>query len=41
MGTRNGHLAAIAAICTFLSYFLDREVEDTRQRQTPVRAIPA
>jgi len=28
-----GHLAAIAAIRTFLSYFLDREVEDTRERQ--------
>jgi uncharacterized membrane protein len=30
-----GHLAAIAAIRTFLSYFLDREVEDTRVRQHP------
>jgi uncharacterized membrane protein len=28
-----GHLAAIAAIRTFLSYFLDREVADTRARQ--------
>jgi len=28
-----GHLAAIAAIRTFLSYFLDREIEDTRERQ--------
>jgi len=28
-----GHLAAIAAIRTFLSFFLDREVEDTRGRQ--------
>lgn len=28
-----GRLAAIAAIRTFLSYFLDREVEDTRERQ--------
>ena len=28
-----GHLAVIAAIRTFLSYFLDREVEDTRARQ--------
>lgn len=28
-----GHLAAIAAIRTFLSYFLDREVDDTRKRQ--------
>jgi len=28
-----GHLAAIAAIRTFLSYFLDREVEETRERQ--------
>lgn len=32
-----GHLAAIAVIRTFLSYFLDREVEDTRQRQHRVR----
>lgn len=36
-----GHLAAIAAIRTFLSYFLDREVEDTRQRQKPVREVSA
>jgi len=28
-----GHLAAIAAIRTFLSYFLDREVRDTRELQ--------
>ena len=28
-----GHLAAIAAIRTFLSFFLDKEVEDTRARQ--------
>jgi uncharacterized membrane protein len=28
-----GHLAAVAAIRTFLSYFLDREVGDTRGRQ--------
>jgi hypothetical protein len=28
-----------AAIRTFLSYFLDREVEDTRQRQKPVREL--
>jgi uncharacterized membrane protein len=28
-----GHLAAIAAIRTFLSFFLDREVEETRHRQ--------
>ena len=28
-----GHLAAIAAIRTFLSFFLDREVEETRGRQ--------
>ena len=28
-----GHLAAIAAIRTFLSYFLDREVDETRERQ--------
>jgi uncharacterized membrane protein len=28
-----GHLAAIAVIRTFLSFFLDREVEDTRRRQ--------
>lgn len=27
-----GHLAAIAAIRTFLSYFLDREMEDARER---------
>jgi uncharacterized membrane protein len=28
-----GRLAAIAAIRTFLSFFLDREVDDTRLRQ--------
>src|SRR5258705_13602338 len=28
-----GRLAAVAAIRTFLSYFLDREVEDTRKLQ--------
>jgi uncharacterized membrane protein len=28
-----GHLATIAAIRTFLSYFLDREVADTRELQ--------
>jgi uncharacterized membrane protein len=28
-----GHLGAIAAIRTFLSYFLDREVENTRKVQ--------
>jgi uncharacterized membrane protein len=28
-----GHLATIAAIRTFLSFFLDREVEDTRRLQ--------
>ena len=28
-----GHLGAIAAIRTFLSYFLDREVENTRTLQ--------
>jgi uncharacterized membrane protein len=31
-----GKLAAIAVIRTFLSYFLDREVDDTRQRQREV-----
>ena len=36
-----GHLAAIAAIRTFLSYFLDREVEDTRERQKRIREAPA
>ena len=30
-----GRLAAIAAIRTFLSFFLDREVDDTRKRQHP------
>jgi uncharacterized membrane protein len=33
-----GHLAAIAAIRTFLSYFLDREVDDTRKLQKERRA---
>ena len=28
-----GHLAAIAAIRTFLSFFLDREMNDTRELQ--------
>ena len=28
-----GHLAAIAGIRTFLSYFLDKEVENTRRLQ--------
>ncbi len=28
-----GHLAAIAVIRTFLSYFLDRELRETRERQ--------
>jgi uncharacterized membrane protein len=28
-----GHLAAIAAMRTFLSYFLDRDVETVRERQ--------
>lgn len=28
-----GHLAAIAAIRTFLSFFLDREMSDTRELQ--------
>jgi uncharacterized membrane protein len=32
-----GHLAAIAAIRTFLSYFLDREMADTRELQHHVR----
>ena len=36
-----GHLAAIAAIRTFLSYFLDKEVEDTRERQKHTREKPA
>ena len=35
-----GHLAAIAAIRTFLSYFLDREMDDTRARQKQARTIP-
>ena len=30
-----GRLAAIAAIRTFLSYFLDREVDNTRELQHP------
>ena len=33
-----GRLAAIAAIRTFLSFFLDREVEETRHRQHRTRA---
>jgi uncharacterized membrane protein len=28
-----GRLAAVAAICTFLSYFLDHEMETTRRLQ--------
>jgi uncharacterized membrane protein len=36
-----GHLAAIAAIRTFLSYFLDREVEDTRKLQKEPPAASA
>lgn len=31
--TEIGHLAAIAAIRTFLSFFLDREVDSTRELQ--------
>jgi uncharacterized membrane protein len=34
-----GHLAAIAGIRTFLSFFLDREVEDTRGRQRPGKNV--
>jgi uncharacterized membrane protein len=35
-----GRLAVVAVVRTFLSYFLDREVEDTRRRQhgAPVAA---
>jgi uncharacterized membrane protein len=36
-----GHLAAIAAIRTFLSYFLDKEMEDTRERLKRGRETPA
>jgi len=36
-----GHLAAIAAIRTFLSFFLDRELEDTRERRKRGRENPA
>lgn len=36
-----GHLAAIAAIRTFLSYFLDREMEDTRERMKRGRETSA
>lgn len=32
-----GHLAAIAAIRTFLSFFLDREMQDTRELQRAPR----
>ena len=32
-----GHLAAIAAIRTFLGYFLDREMDDTSGRQKRAR----
>ena len=36
-----GRLAAIAAIRTFLSYFLDREVDSTRERQHATPEAPA
>ena len=36
-----GHLAAIAAIRTFLSYFLDRELEGTRERMKRRRETSA
>ena len=36
-----GHLAAIAAIRTFLSFFLDRELEETRERRKKGRETPA
>lgn len=36
-----GRLAAIAAIRTFLSYFLDREVENTRELQRAKEAAQA
>ncbi len=35
-----GHLAAIAAIRTFLSFFLDREIEGTRELQYRRNAEP-
>jgi uncharacterized membrane protein len=37
-----GHLGAIAGIRTFLSYFLDREVESTRsvQRESAAERLP-
>jgi uncharacterized membrane protein len=34
-----GHLAVVAAIRTFLSYFLDREIEGTRERQHREAAV--
>jgi uncharacterized membrane protein len=34
-----GHLAAIAAIRTFLSFFLDREMADTRELQRSRDAV--
>jgi len=34
-----GRLAAVAAIRTFLSYFLDHEIDNTRRLQ-PVGAVP-
>jgi uncharacterized membrane protein len=36
-----GHLGAIAVIRTFLSYFLDREMDDTRKRQDEGRPAPS
>lgn len=36
-----GRLAVIAAIRTFLSFFLDREMEDRRRRQHEARANKA
>jgi uncharacterized membrane protein len=36
-----GRLAAIAVIRTFLSFFLDREVDDTRSLQRARAAAPA
>ena len=35
-----GHLSAIAAIRTFLSYFLDGEVENARKLQHPRDRAP-
>jgi uncharacterized membrane protein len=35
-----GRLGAIAAIRTFLSYFLDREIENTRRQQRGARLDP-